>query len=286
MESKPRKGRALKSILFILAGGFSAGFIDSIAGGGGLISLPTLLALGLPPTLALGSNKVIAIGTGLASSLRYGFARFIQWKIITPVAVMAGIGAAAGAFAATRTDPSVLRPIILAGLVSVATYLVFKRQFGLAPQRERLKHPFWPFVFVAPIAFYDGFFGPGTGTFLMMGMVAFFGQELLTASANSRYINLATTIGSFTLFASTGNVEYRLVLPGAVASFVGGICGASFSVKHGSRAIRPVFLVVVWLLIAKLAWDFFHLPHTADLAHLETLCRCGPFGPSPPSFSP
>jgi uncharacterized membrane protein YfcA len=211
----------------------------------------------LPPTLALGSNKVIAIGTGLASSLRYGFARFIDWRRITPVAMLALFAAATGAWGATKTDPSILRPIILTGLTAVATYLVFKRQFGLSPQRTRLRHPFWPFVFVAPVAFYDGFFGPGTGTFLMMGFVGLFGQELLSASANSRYINFATTIGSFALFASTGHVDYRLVVPGAVASFCGGICGASFSLRHGSRVIRPVFLLVVWMLIAKLAWDFF-----------------------------
>ncbi len=242
-------------------GGFSAGFVDSIAGGGGLISLPTLLALGLPPTVALGSNKVIAIGTGMASSLRYGFARFIDWKTITPVAVAAGIAAGAGAWAAAKTDPSVLRPVILFGLIAVATYLVFKRQFGLSPQRKRLMAAVWPFLFVIPIGFYDGFFGPGTGTFLMMGFVALFGQELLNASANSRYINFATTIGSFAVFAATGNIDYRFVLPAAAASFVGGILGASFSVKHGSRAIRPVFLAVVWMLIAKLAWDFLVTPY-------------------------
>jgi uncharacterized protein len=256
VEPEPREGRTLRT-LFLILGGFSAGFIDSIAGGGGLISLPTLLALGLPPTLALGSNKLIALGAGSASSLRYGFARFIDWKRIAPVAAAAGVAASAGAFAAAKTDPSVLRPVILGGLIAVATYLLFKRGFGLSPQRKRLAHPLWPFLFVIPIGFYDGFFGPGTGTFLMMGFVALFGHELLNASANSRFINLATTVGSFALFASTGNIDYRFVLPGAVASFAGGICGATFSVRHGSRAIRPVFLVVVWMLISKLAWDFF-----------------------------
>ncbi|MFH1262889.1 MAG: TSUP family transporter [Pseudomonadota bacterium] len=244
------------TLLFLILGGFSAGFVDSIAGGGGLISLPTLLALGLPPTLALGSNKVIAIGTGAASSLRYGFGRCIDWRTITPVAIGAGLAAAAGAFAATRTDPSVLRPIILVGLIAVATYLAFKRQFGRAPGKKRWKHPIGPFLFVLPIAFYDGFFGPGTGTFLMMGFVLLIGQELLNASANSRYINFATTLGSFALFAGTGNVDFGLVLPAATASFAGALTGASISIRNGSRVIRPVFLTIVWALIAKLAWDF------------------------------
>lgn len=257
MEPEPRQGTTLTDLLIIVVGGFFAGFIDAIAGGGGLISLPVLLALGLPPTVALGSNKVIAMGTGLASSLRYGVARFIDWKKMAFIAVAAGIAAAGGAFGATKTDPTVLKPLILVCLFLVATYILFQRRFGLSPQQERLRHPLAPLLFVLPIAFYDGFLGPGTGTFLMMGFVLLSGHELLRASANSRFINFATTIGSFCLFASTGHIDYQLVIPGGIASFVGGLAGASFSVKYGSRAIRPVFLGVVWMLLLKVAWDFF-----------------------------
>jgi hypothetical protein len=236
-------------------GGFSAGFIDSIAGGGGLISLPTLLALGLPPQYALGSNKVIALGTGIASTLRYGLSRTYSVRLVAKLLAGVWVASMLGAWTATKIDPRVLRPMIVICLILVGVYVALKHRFGLLERPARLKHLAWMILFTSLVGFYDGFIGPGTGTFLMMGFVLLFGQKLLTASANSRVINFATTLGSFVLFASNGYVLFSFVLPGAFAAFLGGLCGAHFSVRVGSAFIRPVFIVVVWLLIAKLVWD-------------------------------
>lgn len=244
-------------LIFLVIAGFSAGFVDAIAGGGGLIALPALLALGIPPKIALGTNKFIGISTTIASSFRYGMARSIAWRFVLPMVTLAFLASAFGAWVATITDPAVLRPIILAGLILVASYLIFKNRFGLKPTEQRLYHWIWPLLIGFGIGFYDGFFGPGTGTFLMMAFVILFGKELLFASANSRIVNFSTNLGALLLFTATGYVKFKYALPGAIASFIGGIAGASWALKKGSKAIRPVFIGVVWLLIAKLIWDFW-----------------------------
>jgi len=243
--------------LIIAIAGFFAGFVDSVVGGGGMISLPTFLALGLPPTLALGTNKVVGISTAIASSACYGASRSINWKVVIPTACFGVMASAIGAFTATVTDPTVLRPIILIGLFLVATYLLFKNRFGLQERPKKLHHPFWGILLGVGVGFYDGFFGPGTGTFLMMAFVGLFGEELLRASANSRLINFATNLGALMLFASRGQVHFSYALPGAIAAFVGGLCGATWAIRKGSKAIRPVFIIAVWALMIKLVWDLW-----------------------------
>ncbi len=241
-------------ILFLIGIGFCAGFVDAVAGGGGLISLPAILTLGFPPQVALGTNKCIGIATASASSFRYWRSKNVRSDIF-PIAIAAGIFAALGAWVATKTDPSVLRPIILIGLVLMGLYTLARRKLGL----ENL-HPAknWSNAFgivAIIIGFYDGFFGPGTGTFLMMALVLMRGFQLVEASANARVINFATNLGAITLFASRGAVNATAIWPGAIASFIGGSLGAAWAVRHGPKAIRPVFILVTWLLIAKVAYD-------------------------------
>lgn len=207
--------------------------------------------------MALGTNKLIGISTALASTTRYGIGKQIQWKLIWPAAVLAGTLGAAGAFTATRLSPEVLHPIILLGLVAVGLYVLTQRKFGQEVGIRRLRRMEWAWLIAGGIGFYDGFFGPGTGTFLMMMFVLGLGFDLLSASANSRVVNLASNLGALSFFTFGGYVEFKMALPAAVASFCGGLLGATWALKHGSKAIRPIYLLVVWGLIAKLAYDLF-----------------------------
>ncbi len=244
-------------MIFLIIAGFVAGFIDAVAGGGGLISLPALMALGLPPKLALGTNKAIGISTAIASSFRYWVSGTIEWRRVFPMALFAGLCSVLGAWVATQTSPEVLRPVILFGLILVALYVALKRRFGLTTQEAKKHAILWISLLSGGLGFYDGFFGPGTGTFLMMSFVLIGGAHLLKASANSRLINLGTNIGAIFLFASKGYVDFRLALPGAMAAFLGGVVGAQFALKGGAKAIRPVFILITWLMIGKVAWDLW-----------------------------
>jgi len=244
-------------VIFLSFAGFAAGFVDAVAGGGGLISLPTFLALGLPPTLALGTNKVVGISTALASSSRYFVSGLVDWRRLLPMIAAGLLLSAVGSYVATLLEPAVLRPVILVGLICVGIYTALRRKFGLSEGKAKAHWALWMLLFSGTMGFYDGFFGPGTGTFLMMAFVLIAGQPLLNASANSRVVNLATNLGSLLLFALKGVVDFRLALPAALCAFLGGILGATWAVKKGSGAIRPVFVLVTWMLIAKVAWDLW-----------------------------
>jgi uncharacterized protein len=242
------------STLWILIGaGFFTGFVDSIAGGGGLISVPTLMMLGLPPSMVLGTNKVIGISNSFASSFRYRYARLISWRNLFPLVLSAFFLSIVGAYVATHINSQVLRPVILALLIFAGILVLLRDRFGMENRTPRARDLTW--MFVPLIGLYDGFFGPGTGTFLMMTFVFFHGDELLTAGAKSRAVNFATNLGALIWFASHGSVNYRFVWPAALASFVGGTIGSSLAVKKGAYLVRPVFIAVTWGLIARLAWQ-------------------------------
>jgi hypothetical protein len=246
-------------LLVLIVAGFFAGLVDSVAGGGGLISLPALLLLGLPPQLALGTNKVIGIATALASSSRYRLSGVMSWRKLAPLATAACAAGGGGAFTATLVPSEKLRPILLVLLVAAGLFVLLRNRLGMerAPDARRAG---WLFLAAPAIGFYDGFFGPGTGTFLMLSFVLLAGDDLLSASGKGRAVNLATNLGALAVFSARGLVDLPLVLPAAAASFTGGLVGASWAIRKGPALIRPVFVAVTWALIAKVAWDLFARP--------------------------
>jgi uncharacterized membrane protein YfcA len=236
------------------------GLMDAIAGGGGLILVPALFAVfpGLPPALLLGTNKASSIAGTLMATLRYSWSVPIRWKTILPAAGVAAVGALAGARAVSLLDPEVLRPVIVVLLVAVAAYTVLKRDFGGHPGRGALMtHERFALPALAALAgFYDGFFGPGAGSFILFGLVRWFGYDFLGAAAAAKVLNLATNFGALVLFALTDNVMYVYALPMAACSILGAMIGAHLAIKRGAAFIRAAFLLVVMALIAKLAWDW------------------------------
>lgn len=248
------------AVALLLAAAFAAGFVDAIAGGGGVLTVPALLAAGLPPQLALGTNKgqaVFGSGAALLAFLRAGKVD----RARAPLSFGAGfVGSMVGAGLVLLLSPEVLRPVVIVLLVAVAAFLTFRPSFGA---RRDADAPALPADRVTRIRLglalaigaYDGFFGPGTGTFLIFGYVMLLGLPLTTASAEAKVVNFASNLAALLVFATRGVVLWPVALCMAVAQFTGGWAGAHVAVRGGDRLVRVVVLLVVVTLVTKLAFD-------------------------------
>ena len=245
----------IATALFLLAASFFAGFIDSIAGGGGLIQLPALL-IGLPKTETaevLGTNKLSSIfGTSTAAAL-YRKQIKPDPKVLLAMGLPALLGSAGGAMLASKIPTSSMRPMVLVLLIVVAVYTWFKPDLG---KFENLRHLPRRRVQIAALAggiigFYDGIFGPGTGSFLMLILVASLGYAFITASAIAKVVNVATNVGAIMVFGINGAVIWQIGIIMGVANISGAIIGARLAIKGGSTLVRKVFLLVTVALIVK-----------------------------------
>lgn len=249
----------MADVLVLCVFAFFGGLVDAVAGGGGLILVPALFAVypSAPPALLLGTNKLSSIAGTTFATLRYAWSVPIRWRTILPAALFACGGGLAGAKSVTLVEPAVLRPLVLAMLGAVAIYTLTRRNIGSAPVRQVRLEIEGPGVaaLAAVVGFYDGFFGPGAGSFLLFGLVRLFGYDFLGAAAATKVLNLATNFGALMLFIATDNVLYAVGLPMAASSVVGGLLGAQLAVRQGNRFIRRMFLVVVLALIGKLIFD-------------------------------
>ena len=245
----------IATALFLLAASFFAGFIDSIAGGGGLIQLPALL-IGLPKSETaevLGTNKLSAVfGTTTAAAL-YRKQIKPDPKILLAMGLPAFLGSAGGAVLASKIPTSSMRPMVLVLLIIVAVYTWFKPDLG---KFENLRHLPKRRVQIAALAgvvigFYDGIFGPGTGSFLMLILVASLGYAFITASAIAKVVNVATNVGAIMVFGINGAVLWQIGIILGIANISGAVIGARLAIKGGSTLVRKVFLLVTVALIVK-----------------------------------
>ena len=245
----------IATALFLLAASFFAGFIDSIAGGGGLIQLPALL-IGLPKSdtaEVLGTNKLSSIfGTSTAAAL-YRKQIKPDPKVLLAMGLPALLGSAGGAMLASKIPTSSMRPMVLVLLIVVAVYTWFKSDLG---KFENLRHLPKRRIQIAALAgviigFYDGIFGPGTGSFLMLILVASLGYAFITASAIAKVVNVATNVGAIMVFGINGAVIWQIGIIMGVANISGAIIGARLAIKGGSTLVRKVFLLVTVALIVK-----------------------------------
>lgn len=241
--------------LFLLAASFFAGFVDSIAGGGGLIQLPALL-IGLPKSETaevLGTNKLSAVfGTTTAAAL-YRKQIKPDPKVLMAMGVPAFLGSAGGAVLASKIPTSSMRPMVLVLLIVVAIYTWFKPDLG---KFENLRHHSTRRVQIAALAgavigFYDGIFGPGTGSFLMLILVASLGYAFITASAIAKVVNVATNVGAILVFGIHGAVIWQIGIIMGAANITGAVVGSRLAIKGGSTLVRKVFLIVTIALIIK-----------------------------------
>jgi len=246
------------ALALLIAAALVAGFVDAIAGGGGLVTLPALMAAGLPPHAALGTNKGQSIFGTLAAIIRFRHAGMIdpaRARITFPLGFLGSLG---GAGLVLLVAPAVLRPIVLVLLVGAAAFVATRRSaaaaVGAAPRSPRAR-----VAILATAAFfigsYDGFFGPGTGTFLIVAFVGLLGDSLRDASASAKVVNFASNLAAFVVFAVNGVILWRVALPMAVANSLGGWLGAHLTVRGGDKVVRRVVLVVVAALVIKIARD-------------------------------
>lgn len=253
----------MADIAFLSLFAFLAGLVDSVAGGGGLIQLPALLIF-MPhvavPTL-LGTNKLASIcGTSVAT-LQYARYIRIDWKATMPATLAAFVCSFLGARVTTLLKPEAMRPIVLILLVGVFAYTMIRKDFGSLhlPRLGDKKQLLVSLATGSVIGFYDGFFGPGTGSFLIFVFIGIFGFSFLAASASSKVVNFTTNLAAILYFVFTGNVLYAVALPMAFCNILGAVVGTRLAVLKGNRFVRVIFLVVVAGMILKIAYDTFRM---------------------------
>jgi uncharacterized membrane protein YfcA len=248
-------------IFIVTLASLLAGFVDAIVGGGGLILVPTLFAVypsAVPATL-LGTNKGASVWGSLFAGWQYSRRVEIRWRTLLPAVALALTGSFLGAWLVTVISSEFLRKSLPVILLLILLYTLSKKDLG--HQHEPRFHGSaekWAMALVGLIiGFYDGFFGPGTGSFLVFIFVRWLGYDFLNASASAKVLNVATNFAAVVLFAAKGHIWWHLVFPMAVANVVGSLLGTRLAMKHGSGFVRVMFIVVVSALILKTSYDAY-----------------------------
>lgn len=251
----------LITVVILCAAAFAAGLIDAMVGGGGLIQIPALF--GLMPThghaTLLGTNKLSSVvGTAFAAQ-RYSRAIQVPWNAVLPATAMALVGAYIGAYVVTQMSTEVLRLLLPLLLIAVAVYTFVRKDLGSvhAPKLTAAQERTWGSVLGLVIGFYDGFFGPGTGSFLMVAFVVWFGFDFLAATAGAKMVNVACNLASLAWFAPAGHIIVGLGLLMALFNLSGAKVGASLAIRKGAGFVRKALLGVVFLLIIKTSRDSY-----------------------------
>ncbi len=237
--------------------GLVAGFVDSIAGGGGLITLPVLLNLGLDPKLALGTNKLQATFGSGSAAWHYARAGTVSLSECKPGFVVTFIGAALGTWLVQRLPRDFLMHSIPVLLAVVAVYFLLKPNLGDASAPPRLSRTGFAVGFGLLLGFYDGFFGPGTGTFWAMAFVLGLGFNLVKATGHTKVMNFASNLSSLLFFLWGGNVLLAAGLTMGLGQLLGARIGSRTVVAKGAKFIRPIFIAMVLALTAKLLYDLY-----------------------------
>ncbi len=249
-------GYSIWAVLFMGIGVFVASFVDAIGGGGGIISLPVYLFAGLPTHYALGTNKLSSgIGTA-ASTLRYILSGFVKWDLGIGSIVLALLGSHLGTRLQLMVDERYLKYMLLLVLPLVAAVMLKKKQLRetpgeISPWAQRAI--VWGASLV--IGAYDGFYGPGTGTFLLLIFCHLAKMDVRTASGNMKLVNFSSNIGAVVTSLAAGKVYIAIGLITAVFSFAGHYFGAGITIKNGSKVVRPVIFTVLILLAVKVIWE-------------------------------
>jgi len=238
-----------------------AGFIDAIVGGGGLVQTPAIL-ITLPDhqvATLLGTTKIPSLAGTFSAALQYARKVQLQWKLLAVLCLIALLAAYAGSKTVSVVNNSFMKPIIFGVLILVAVYTYTKKDFGTATTaREPPAQEFiYGGLFALILGFYDGFIGPGAGSFLVLFFISVLGFDFLKASAHAKFVNVATNTGSILFFAGNGHILYHYAIPMAVCNFAGSLLGARLAILKGNRFIRIFFLLVVAGTIIRFGYDIF-----------------------------
>lgn len=243
------------TLTLLFGAGFGAGFIDSIAGGGGLISVPALLWAGLPPQVALGTNKFQSSCGTVMAVRRYAQAGLVDWKDMRVAIAVTFFAAIFGTLCVTLVSNDVLKKIVPWMLLAVAGYTLLSPRLGHHARSARLAPV--PFACLGGVllGFYDGFFGPGAGSFWTIACITLLGLELTRATAFTKVVNLASNVASLLVFVLAARVAYDVGAVMIAGQLMGARLGSGLVIRHGAPFIRVVFLVVVFAMVVKLLWE-------------------------------
>jgi hypothetical protein len=245
----------------LLGAAFLAGGIDAIVGGGGMIQLPALFAAlpGAQPATLLGTSKLAGLAGTASATWRYARSVRIPWRALLPSLAIAFAGSLAGAVTVTHVSADAFRPLVPVLLTAVLLYTLLQRDLGTehAPRELDRNDALAGATAIAAISFYDGFFGPGTGSFLMLLFIRHYGYDFLNAAAAARLLNAATNVAALAWFGSRGHILWPTGLAMAGANIVGAQLGTRLALARGAGFVRGVFVVIVAALILKTAWATF-----------------------------
>lgn len=248
----------LLSIAALFFFGFIGAFINAIVGGGGLITLPALLFVGLPPATAIATNKLAASLGNFTSMMTFLRAGKIDIKMLGPIVPFVFIGSLAGAFTVHQVDSEVLRPLVLILLVSVLIYTLIKKDFGKVGNEGKAagKKKAAGLLLLICLGFYDGFFGPGTGSFMIF-ILLFMGFNFIEASGSSKLLNFTSNFAALIMFLFLGAVNFTYGFIMGAAMILGAFAGSKIALSRGTEFVRILFIVVTLVLILKNGYDYF-----------------------------
>lgn len=249
-------------ILLLCLAAFLAGFVDAIVGGGGLIQLPAALVIlpQFPVASVIGSLKIPAFSGTAFAAWQYIKKVNMNWVLLMIVCTLAFFASYTGSYLLSQVSNSFIKPVLLVVLTGVAIYTYTKKDFGQRDEEKSVssrKQLQWAVLLSLLIGFYDGFIGPGAGSFFMLAFIALLHFDFLHASAHAKMVNLATNLGSVTLFLVKGKIIWLIALPMAAANALGGFIGARLAIAKGNRFIRVFFLFVIVLILLRFCWDVF-----------------------------
>jgi uncharacterized membrane protein YfcA len=246
-------------ILAVLA--FVAGFIDAVVGGGGLIQLPAIL-IQFPqtnlPTL-FGTNKIAALSGTVIAAIQYAKKVKFNFLLLLTISLFAYLASGAGAKIVSLLDVKMLKPIILVILIVIAIYTIFKKDLGSIQLKQisLKKQMIYGSLIGIVVGFYDGFFGPGTGSFLVLGFVLFLGMDFMHASAYAKIVNCITNLSALVVFINQGNYLLNIAVLMGVSNILGSYLGSHMAIKKGNAFIRNIFIFIVMLMIIRYGYDVF-----------------------------
>lgn len=247
---------SLPLVAGLAAVGAAAGFVDAIAGGGGLLTLPAILLTGMPPHLALGTNKGQSVFGTAAALLRFAHSPLLDRRRAAIGAGPALAGSAAGVLAVRAVSPAALAPLVMALLAAVAVFFLVRRPAAPAGAAPRPRSAALAALVAGALAFYDGFFGPGTGTFLIALYTLLWHDPLDAASANAKVVNFCSNLAAAVSFAAAGLTVWSVALPMAAGQLAGSWAGAHLTIRRGQGLVRGTVIVVSLALVVRLAWSF------------------------------
>jgi len=240
------------SLILLFLTGLVAGFVDSIAGGGGLISLPVLLSVGIPPQLALGTNKLQGSFGTLSAAITFIRKGTVRLDENVHGIIFTFLGAVLGAWSIQQIDAGFIQHIIPVLLLFVFFYTLFARDLGTRPGQPKMAENLFFTLFGLGLGFYDGFFGPGTGSFWTGGLLILMGMDMTKAAGTTRIMNFTSNIVALSLFIMGKNVLYSAGFCMAAGQIIGARAGSGLAIKRGASFIRPIFLTMVFLTIVRL----------------------------------